>query len=76
MAAIQNPYSRGLIISYEVQNLHKYIENVCIELNYSSTDVSKKQDFVMLTLIRYNYDMDGYNLFRNDITSKSNDRPY
>lgn len=77
MAAIQNPHSRDLIISYRVQNLHKYLEIVCMDFNYSSSDFSKKHDLViLLTLIRYNYHIDGYSLFRNYGTSKSNDRPY
>ena len=53
MAAIQNPHSRDLIISYRVQNLHKYLEIVCMDFNYSSSDFSKKHDLViLLTLIR------------------------
>ena len=64
-------------LHYRVQNLHKYLEIVCMDFNYSSSDFSKKHDLVILTLIRYyNYHIDGYSLFRNDGTSKSNDRPY
>ena len=59
------------------RSLHKHIEDVRRDLNYSSTDVNIFSE----TRFRHSdsddmYEIHGYNLFRNDGTSTGTERPF
>ena len=59
------------------RSLHRHINDVRTDLNYSSTDVSIfSETRFCLSDNNSLYNINGYNLFRNDSTSTANTRPF
>ena len=58
------------------RSLHKHIDDIRGDLNYSSTDVCIFAETRFSYSDNANYAIDGCSLFRNDSTSTSNVRPY
>lgn len=57
--------------------MHKHIEDVRTDLNYSSTDVNIFAETQFSNSDSDSmYSLDGYTLFRNDSTSSNNMRPF
>ena len=49
------------------RSLHRHIDDICKDLNYSSTDISIFSETRFINSDHDNmYTIDGYNLFRND----------